>query len=156
MTWKPPPIREKLDVFDPCWKCDWDRLHGYRMTLPLDPHGGMLGTRGSPHNRARHTQMESSLRFCGSNGFERSARRLMPFACRQPAKTGMRLVLLHVLSAGTLLRHAEMRGRPNCFTPSVRAITALAMQLPSTFIMVRPISIRVSTPRMSKIGATGR
>jgi len=40
--------------------------------------------------------------------------------------------------------------------PSVRPMTAAAMQLPTTFIIVRPMSISVSTPRMSRIGAVGR
>jgi hypothetical protein len=44
--------------------------------------------------------MASSLRFAGSTGFERSAGRLMLFACRQPGETGVRFILPHVLRAG--------------------------------------------------------
>jgi hypothetical protein len=39
---------------------------------------------------------------------------------------------------------------------SVLPITAAAIQLPTTFIIVRPMSISVSTPRISRMGAVGR
>ena len=41
-------------------------------------------------------------------------------------------------------------------SPSQRAMTALARQLPMTLTDVRAISIRASTPRMMKIGSVGR
>lgn len=40
--------------------------------------------------------------------------------------------------------------------PSVLPITAAAMQFPTTFIIVRPMSISVSTPRIRRIGAVGK
>jgi len=61
-----------------------------------------------------------------------------------------------LLFAGTAEMPASLLPQEPGSAPSVRPITAAAMQLPTTFIIVRPISISVSTPRISRMGAVGK
>src|SRR5262249_10828785 len=62
------------------------------------------------------------------------------------------------LFAGTAMHiaRAELRYQVSASIFSVLPITAAATQLPTTFIRVRPMSIIVSTPRISRMGAVGR